>query len=72
MMVSNSLFSGDMLVSGRVTSFKLSLIKLAGENLFVFFSNEYPPGNDHLSPLKVAGKMIFLFHRWDMLVHWRV
>ena len=25
------------------------------------------PGNDHISHLKVAGKMIFLFHRWDML-----
>ena len=21
-----------------------------------------------ISPLKVAGKMLFLFHRWDMLV----
>jgi len=25
-----------------------------------------------ISPLKVAGKMIFLFHRWDMLVIRRV
>ena len=26
----------------------------------------------NISPLKVAGKMIFLFHRWDMLVPRRV
>ncbi len=26
----------------------------------------------HISPFKVAGKMIFLFHRWDMLVPRRV
>ena len=25
-----------------------------------------------LYPLKVSGKMILLFHRWDMLVPWRV
>lgn len=26
----------------------------------------YPPGNDHICPWKVAGKIIFPFHRWDM------
>ena len=26
----------------------------------------------NISPLKVAGKMIFLFHKWDMLVPRRV
>ena len=26
----------------------------------------YPPGNDHISPWKVAGMIIFPFHRWDM------
>ena len=26
----------------------------------------------HISPFKVAGMMIFLFHRWDMLVPRRV
>lgn len=27
---------------------------------------KYPSGKDHISPLKFAGKTIFLFHRWDM------
>ena len=31
----------------------------------------YPPGTK-ISPLKVAGKMMFLFHSWDMLVQRRV
>ena len=31
------------------------------------WQEHYPPGNDHISPLKVAGKM-FLFHGWDVLV----
>lgn len=27
---------------------------------------KYSSGNDHISPLKFAGKTMFLFHRWDM------
>ena len=34
---------------------------------------EYPSGNGtNISPLKVAGKMSFLFHWWDVLVPWKV
>ena len=33
---------------------------------------DYPPGNDHISPKNGILKMIFLFPRRDMLVPWRV
>ena len=33
---------------------------------------QLPTMGTNISPLKVAGKMIFLFHRWDMLVPRRV
>ena len=35
-------------------------------------NDDYPPGKEHI-PFKGSwGPMIFLFHRWDMFVHWRV